>query len=54
MTGTAAFLNVEAWIQKRVTKWSTAEFGIVLTIVPLAIGTYFWRRRGELPSAVRL
>jgi membrane protease YdiL (CAAX protease family) len=32
------------------TKWITTEFGVGLTIVCVAMGVYFWRRRGELPA----
>jgi hypothetical protein len=32
------------------TKWITTEFGIGLTIASVAMGVYFWCRRGELPG----
>ena len=33
------------------TKWITTEFGIGLTFATVAMGIYFWRRRGELATA---
>jgi uncharacterized protein len=32
------------------TKWLTTEFGIGLVILAVILGSYFWRRRGELPA----
>jgi uncharacterized protein len=37
-------------IDTGLTKWITTEFGIGLTIASVAMGIYFWRRRGELPG----
>ena len=37
-------------IENKYTKYYTGEFGVVLPIVSLLIGIYFWTRRKELPA----
>ena len=36
------------------TKWITTEFGIGLTFATVAMGVYFWHRRGELAGDAKL